>query len=121
MAWTPVVASRVAVNWHRGRRRHENLRRRLVALRAPGVAETQPDRNRDLALVVAGLPPKTATARRLWNRPAVLAVAAAAVGVALAGGFLLNKPDDPADDSDSRSLPGWWHEPRPSPRGPCGR
>jgi RNA polymerase sigma-70 factor (ECF subfamily) len=61
-AWTAVVASRVAVDWHRGRRRHENLRQRLVALRAPGVAETLPDRDRDLAMVVAGeldeLPPE---------------------------------------------------------------
>lgn len=60
-AWTAVVASRVAVDWHRGRQRVARLRERLVALRAPGVAETQPDRDRDLALVVAGeldeLPP----------------------------------------------------------------
>jgi RNA polymerase sigma-70 factor (ECF subfamily) len=53
-AWTAVVASRVAVDWHRGRRRHERLRQRLVALRAPGVAETLPDRDGDLAMVVAG-------------------------------------------------------------------
>ncbi|GAA2716298.1 RNA polymerase sigma factor [Actinoplanes palleronii] len=53
-AWTAVVASRVAVDWHRGRQRLERLRQRLVALRAPGVAETMPDRDRDLALVVAG-------------------------------------------------------------------
>jgi len=53
-AWTAVVASRIAVDWHRGRRRTEQLRRRLVALRAPGVAETLPDRDRDLAMVVAG-------------------------------------------------------------------
>jgi RNA polymerase sigma-70 factor (ECF subfamily) len=53
-AWTAVVASRIAVDWHRGRRRHEQLRRRLVALRAPGVAESLPDRDRDLAMVVAG-------------------------------------------------------------------
>ena len=53
-AWTAVVASRVAVDWHRRRGRHERLRHRLVALRAPGVAETLPDRDRDLAMVVAG-------------------------------------------------------------------
>ncbi len=62
-AWTAVVASRVAVDWHRGRQRHEQLRQRLVALRAPGVAaETPPDRDRDLSMVVAGeldeLPPE---------------------------------------------------------------
>lgn len=53
-AWTAVVASRIAVDWHRGRRRNEQLRRRLVELRAPGVAETLPDRDRDLAMLVAG-------------------------------------------------------------------
>ncbi|MEU7901360.1 sigma-70 family RNA polymerase sigma factor [Actinoplanes sp. NPDC049118] len=53
-AWTAVVASRIAVDWHRGRRRTEQLRHRIMALRAPGVAETPPDRDRDLALVVAG-------------------------------------------------------------------
>lgn len=54
-AWTAVVASRVAVDWHRGRRRHEQLRRRLAALRAPSVGETPPDRDRELAMVVAGV------------------------------------------------------------------
>ncbi|GLW32526.1 RNA polymerase sigma factor [Actinoplanes regularis] len=53
-AWSAVVASRVAVDWHRGRRRTELLRRRLVALRAPGVAETLPAHDRDLALIMAG-------------------------------------------------------------------
>ncbi|MGW0504150.1 RNA polymerase sigma factor [Micromonospora sp. NPDC003241] len=53
-AWTAVVASRVAVDWHRRRRRHEQLRQRLVALRAPAVADTLPDPDRDLAMVVAG-------------------------------------------------------------------
>lgn len=54
-AWAAVVASRVAVDWHRGRRRHEQLRRRLVALRAPSVGEIPPDRDRELAMVVAGV------------------------------------------------------------------
>jgi RNA polymerase sigma-70 factor (ECF subfamily) len=52
-AWTAVVASRVAVDWHRSRRRHEQLRARLLALRAPGVTGESPDR--DLAVVVAGV------------------------------------------------------------------
>ena len=54
-AWTAVVASRVAVDWHRSRRRHEQLRERLVALRSPAVAAESPDRDRDLAMVVAGV------------------------------------------------------------------
>ncbi|MER5458784.1 sigma-70 family RNA polymerase sigma factor [Micromonospora sp. NPDC002389] len=53
-AWTAVVASRVAVDWHRRRRRHEQRRQRLVALRAPAFADTLPDPDRDLAMVVAG-------------------------------------------------------------------
>ena len=37
-AWTAVVASRVAVDWHRGRHQRERLSQRMLALQAPGVA-----------------------------------------------------------------------------------
>jgi RNA polymerase sigma-70 factor (ECF subfamily) len=53
-AWTAVVASRVAVDWHRGRKRSEQLRQRLAAMRGPGVEGAAPDRDRDLAVLVAG-------------------------------------------------------------------
>lgn len=42
------------------------------------------------------------------RRPArwMLATAAGVIGVALAGGYVWSQPADPADSSDSRSLPG---------------
>lgn len=52
-AWTAVVASRVAVDWHRGRQRHERLTQRMLALRSPGAGGQSPDRDRDLAIDVA--------------------------------------------------------------------
>lgn len=51
-AWLSVVASRVAVDWHRARRRDDRLRERLAArwLRRP---PDHPEEHRVLALVVA--------------------------------------------------------------------
>ncbi|GIE88695.1 hypothetical protein SAMN06264365_11330 [Actinoplanes regularis] len=49
--------------------------------------------------------PDRASARRIWARPWTLATAAAVVGVALAGGYAWTG-SDPADNPDSRSLPG---------------
>lgn len=52
IAWAVVVASRVAVDWHRGRRRDDGLRDRLAARWSTAPPEPSPE-DRVLALAVA--------------------------------------------------------------------
>ncbi|MFL1381418.1 RNA polymerase sigma factor [Nocardiopsis protaetiae] len=60
LAWLAVVASRVAVDWHRGRTREEGLRERLAARWSGRPTSTGGEEERVLALTVAdcldGLP-----------------------------------------------------------------
>jgi RNA polymerase sigma-70 factor (ECF subfamily) len=60
IAWAVVVASRVAVDWHRGQRRDDGLRDRLVARWSTAPPEPAPE-DRVLALAIAAgmdaLPP----------------------------------------------------------------
>ena len=51
-AWAAVVASRLAMDWHRARRRQERLTERLVSLRRPDHQPSGED-NRLLSLAVA--------------------------------------------------------------------
>jgi RNA polymerase sigma-70 factor (ECF subfamily) len=53
LAWAAVVASRVAADWHRNRRRDESLRDRLAARWPAGVAAGRSEEERMLALSVA--------------------------------------------------------------------
>jgi hypothetical protein len=83
------------------------LRRGLAALGtelAAAEAEPEPAKSRstsDPARTLVAVP-----RRKFWTQPRVLTAAAAAVGVAIVGGVVLNRPADPADNSGSRSLPG---------------
>jgi RNA polymerase sigma-70 factor (ECF subfamily) len=53
VAWAVVVASRVAVDWHRGRRREDGLRDRLAARWTGGASVGDSPEDRVLALAVA--------------------------------------------------------------------
>lgn len=85
------------------------LRRGLAALGAELAAATPAPaadaRPASLFAAAAGRRPTQSPARRIWARPWAFAAAAAVVGVALAGGYMLNS-SDPADIEGSRSLPG---------------
>ncbi len=85
------------------------LRRGLAALGAELVAATPApaaDARPASLSAAAGRRPTQSPARRTWARPWALAAAAAAVvGVAVAGGYVL-RTSDPADIEGSRSLPG---------------
>jgi RNA polymerase sigma-70 factor (ECF subfamily) len=65
VAWAVVVASRVAVDWHRGQRRDDGLRDRLAARWTTAAPEPAPE-DRILALAVAaGMDALPATHRQV--------------------------------------------------------
>jgi RNA polymerase sigma-70 factor, ECF subfamily len=67
-AWLAVVASRVAIDWHRGRARDAGLRERLAARWSQHPPAIHPQEHRALALTVAdGLERLTA-----WQRQALV-------------------------------------------------
>jgi RNA polymerase sigma-70 factor, ECF subfamily len=65
IAWAVVVASRVAVDWHRGQRRDDGLRYRLAARWSVSAPEPSPE-DRVLALAIAaGMDELPATHRQV--------------------------------------------------------